>query len=130
WRGESAPDQAPALTAQPSATVHEEIKVRIDRYLENSINSEFGLELGQRLSNAQLRTLERVTHLEPNILEYDGEGNLVLHLPEQSQESTAGSSAESESVRAGEDEVRAKFRTTLETLVQRYKSEDSGTAND
>jgi len=52
--------------------------IQIDEPLVAKINDEFGLSLDQRLSDPQLRALEKTARLEPNTLAYDGKGKLVL----------------------------------------------------
>jgi hypothetical protein len=130
WKQEAAEDYAmPGGAPQASAATHAEALVRLDEVLEKNINDEFGLERGQRLTDAQLRTLERVTHLEANVLAYDEEGHLVVRLYQGQQEPLAGPAADSQGG-ATRDRLRDKrFRTTLDTLIERYKPEGFDTGD-
>ncbi|HEY9871512.1 MAG TPA: hypothetical protein V6D08_20310 [Candidatus Obscuribacterales bacterium] len=125
WKQEAAEDYAmPEGAPQASAASHVEALVRLDEVLEKNINDEFGLERGQRLTDAQLRTLERVTHLEPNILAYDDEGHLVVRLSPGQPEPLPDMPGDNKGAAAQERMRDKRFRSTLETLTERYKSEE------
>lgn len=87
WKEDKA-QEVSELDEHPAESIPlEDELVALGNVLEENIADEFGLERGQRLSDAQLRTLERVAQLEENILDYDPEGNLVLRLSDRDEES-------------------------------------------